>query len=218
MRIVCLVFDHLTALDIVGPTQVLGSGPDTEVIYVSPDGVSGRDRQSGLGVEVQGSIDDVDQADILLIPGGFGTRALIQNTAVIDWVKRIHPGTQWTGSICTGALVLAAAGLLTGRTATTHWYTGPMLQMFGATYVEGRVVVHESERLIMAAGVSAGIDMGLDLAARLWGEDTARAIQLSIEYDPQPPFDAGSVSKAGPQIEQAVRDRYERRATPEERD
>src|SRR5439155_427448 len=137
---------------------------------------------------------DVDAADVLVVPGGFGTRPLLTDQTWLDWVQRVHETTQWTTSVCTGSLLLGAAGLLDGLEATTHWQELETLRRFGATPTSRRVV--RQGKIVTAAGVSSGIDMALSLASWIAGDDVAQAIQLSIEYDPPPPLDSGSPAKA----------------------
>jgi transcriptional regulator GlxA family with amidase domain len=155
-----------------------------------------------LALHADHAIVDVSNADVLVVPGGFGARALEHDTEVLDWIREIDATTTWTTSVCTGALVLGAAGLLEGLEATTHWMQLERLREYGATPTSRRVV--KQGKYVTAAGVSSGIDMALVLAERLAGPDVARAIQLSIEYDPQPPFDAGSPEKAGARIVELV--------------
>jgi transcriptional regulator GlxA family with amidase domain len=157
-----------------------------------------------LGITVDASIDEITQPDVVLIPGGFGTRPLMRDERVLDWVRGAHEHTQWTTSVCTGSLLLGAAGLLQGLDATTHWSAVETLESTGARYTEQRIVEHADRRIMMGAGVSAGIDMALLLAARIAGDLYAQGIQLSIEYDPQPPFDTGSPTKAGPDLVELV--------------
>ena len=139
------------------------------------------------------------------MPGGHGTRALMHDERMLEWVRAAHETSRFTTSVCTGSLVLGAAGILDGLEATTHWAVLDTLGRLGAIPVTRRVV--EQGKVITAAGVSSGIDMALTLAARIAGEDVARAIQLAIEYDPEPPFDSGSIAKAGPQIVELARRR-----------
>ena len=140
---------------------------------------------------------------MIVVPGGWGTRALMEDERVLGWLRAAHQTSTWTTSVCTGSLLLAAAGILDGLEATTHWMSLEVLSRYGATPVSRRVV--EQGKVITAAGVSSGIDMALTLAARIAGEDVAQAIQLGIEYDPQPPFDSGSVEKAPAAIVELVR-------------
>ncbi|HUY23061.1 MAG TPA: DJ-1/PfpI family protein [Acidimicrobiales bacterium] len=203
MQIVCLVFDGVTALDAVGPYEVLSRLPGATFTFVGPGPGTVRTDNGVLGLVVDGSIDDAPAADVLVVPGGIGTRRLVDDDRVVDWVRATHATTMWTTSVCTGSLVLGAAGILEGLDATTHWTELESLAGFGARPVASRVV--ERGKIITAAGVSAGIDMALVLAARIGGEFVAQAIQLGIEYDPQPPYDAGSPDKAPREAVELVR-------------
>lgn len=197
MLVAILLFDRVTALDAVGPYEVLQRVPGAEIVF--PAARPGPQRTDGaLALVADASLDDVPAADVLVVPGGFGTRPLIHDEALLDWIRRVHATTTWTASVCTGSLLLAAAGLLDGLEATTHWLVKDLLASLGAVPVDRRVV--EQGRLLTAAGVSSGIDLALVLAARLAGDDVAKAIQLAIEYDPDPPFDTGSPAKAGERI------------------
>jgi transcriptional regulator GlxA family with amidase domain len=149
-----------------------------------------------LGVTCDATFDDVDAPDVVVFPGGIGTRVLLEDDTIRHWLQAVHPRTTFTTSVCTGALLLAAAGLLDGLTATTHWGAAELLNKLGAHYVPDRVVEHLPERIITAAGVSSGIDMALRLVELLFDREAAQASQLLIEYDPQPPFDSGSLAKA----------------------
>lgn len=202
MRIAALVFDDLTALDLFGPLEVLGNLPNAEFVYVTPDESITAER-TGIKIDVTVGYDEVDEADVLLVPGGMGTRRLIKDPATIDWVREIDKTTTWTTSVCTGSLILAAAGLLQGRPATTHWMAMELLENLGATPTSERVIF--SDKYVTAAGVSSGIDMALELVQKIHGDDLAQSIQLFIEYDPQPPFDSGSPAKADPDIVRLVR-------------
>ena len=194
MDIVCFIFDRLTALDVVGPYDVLQRLPGAKVTFVGTAAGPVRTENGMLGLVADASIDDVRSADVLVVPGGIGTRALLHEDAVTEWVRAVDATTTWTTSVCTGSLVLGAAGLLDGKRATTHWAVLDMLRDFGATPVSERVV--KEGKILTAAGVSSGIDMALRLASYIAGDEVAQAIQLGIEYDPQPPFDTGSVAKA----------------------
>lgn len=193
MDIVFLFYDGMTALDAIGPWEVLARLPGAKARPASPSGGAVR-TDTGLVFERCAAIADIARADVLLIPGASDVRPLLKDPRVIDWVRTIDTTTRWTTSVCTGALVLGAAGLLDGRRATTHWAALEGLRRFGATPVSDRVV--EAGKVITAAGVSAGIDMALMLASHLADRTTAEAMQLVIEYDPQPPFDAGAPAKA----------------------
>jgi putative intracellular protease/amidase len=202
MQIAIALFDRFTALDAVGPYEVLSRLPDAQVDFVAAEpGVYATDTRM-LRLSVERSYADVPSPEILVFPGGVGTRALMKDEPTLEWVRKVHETSRYTTSVCTGALVLAAAGLLDGLEATTHWVARPLLTELGARTVERRVV--EQGKIVTAAGVSAGIDMALTLAARIAGPQAAQAIQLGIEYDPQPPFDAGSPEKAPQEIVDAV--------------
>ena len=199
MRIVFFLYEGLTTLDVIGPHDVLSRLPDAEAISVSPDGGVVNADTGALGVAPTHAMADVDHADVLVVPGGLeGTFAAAADESILEWTRTIARGCDWTTSVCTGSLILGAAGLLDGRRATTHWAAIDLLSTYGATPVEERVVVDGN--LVTAAGVSAGIDMALTLAASIAGDDAAKAIQLGIEYDPRPPFDCGSPRTAPPEI------------------
>lgn len=199
MQIAFLVYEGLTALDLIGPYEVLRALPGAELRFVAKRAGELRVDSGAFGIVVDHSLADVPRPDVFVVPGGLaGTFAAAQDAQITGWVREAHQHATWSSSVCTGSLILGAAGLLKGRRATTHWAAAAILEQHGATYSPARVV--EDGRVITAAGVSAGIDMALALAARLADEDAARAIQLGIEYDPQPPFDAGSPAKAGPAI------------------
>lgn len=198
MQVAVLLFPGFTALDAVGPYDVLVRVPGAEVVFCAAQRGEVRADPTSLALVADATIDEVDVPDIVVVPGGFGTRPAMRDEALLDAICRWHATTTWTTSVCTGSLLLGAAGLLDGLTATTHWGAVQLLESTGARYVADRVVEHD--RIMMGAGVSAGIDMALTLVSRLADDDTARAIQLAIEYDPQPPFDAGSPAKAGQPI------------------
>jgi len=203
MKIAALVFDKITILDIVGPTELLSWAPGCEIIWVGKEKGQIRAVPTGLAINVEHTIDDVQTADVLIIPGGPGARTLLKDEKVLDWVRKMHTTTQWTTSVCTGALVLGAAGLLKGLDATTHWGSSATLESFGAKYVEERVV--PQGKIVTSAGVSSGIDMALWLIGKTAGDSAAKAAQLCIEYDPQPPYDSGAPSKASPEIMERAR-------------
>jgi putative intracellular protease/amidase len=196
--IVCYVFEGITALDIVGPYEVLARIPDAKVRFVGEKVGPIRTDNQVLGIVADYARADISAADVLVIPGGFATRNLEHDTALLEWIRAIDATSTWTTSVCTGSLLLAAAGLLEGKEATTHWSSLERLSEYGAIPTSQRVV--EQGKYVTAAGVSAGIDMALTLVARISGPEVSQAIQLSIEYDPQPPFDSGSVAKAPPAI------------------
>ncbi|MEZ0356347.1 DJ-1/PfpI family protein [Mycobacterium sp. SA01] len=195
MQVAIALFPHNTALDAIGPYEVLQRIPSIDVVFVGHRRGEVRSDNGMLGLTVDATFDDVTEPDILVFPGGIGTRTLVEDTTVLDWVREVHRHTTFTTSVCTGSLVLAAAGLLTGLTAGTHWRATELLESFGAIYTPQRVVEHLPERIITAAGVSSGIDMALRLVELLVGRRAAEASQLMIEYDPQPPFQAGAVDQ-----------------------
>jgi transcriptional regulator GlxA family with amidase domain len=203
MRIAILIFDGLTALDAIGPYEVLSRLPGAELRFVAKEPGQKRTDTGALGVQADLAIADLPGPDVVLVPGGEGNRPLMRDSEVLDWLRVAHESSIWTTSVCTGALVLGAAGILDGKRATTHWAFLDRLSELGAEPVTERVV--EDGKVITAAGVSAGIDMALTVAARIAGNEVAQAIQLGIEYDPQPPFDAGSPSKASPEVIELVR-------------
>jgi len=190
------LFGGFTALDAIGPYEVLQRIPCIDVVFVGHERGEVRSENGMLGIIRDATFDEVQRPDVLVFPGGFGTRALEEDELVLDWVRQVHTTTTWTTSVCTGSLVLAAAGLLTGLTATTHWSTYADLEKFGVTPVADRVVEHLDHRLVTAAGVSSGIDMALRLVELLVDRTAAEAAQLMIEYDPTPHIDSGSVAKA----------------------
>ncbi len=153
-----------------------------------------------LGVMADVALAEIPAPEVVLVPGGIGSRAAMRDPALLNWLAQAHHTSRYTTSVCTGALVLAAAGLLDGLTATTHWAAREILREYGAQPVEQRVVTHADQRIITAAGVSAGIDMALQLVAELYDDTAAKAAQLFIEYDPQPPFDSGSLERAAPEV------------------
>src|SRR5689334_10029186 len=198
MDIAIYIFDKLTALDAIGPYEVLQRLPGATVKFVGAERGPVRTEQGMLGLVRDFTRDEVTSADILVVPGGIGTRPLVEDEPTLEWIRAIDAGSTWTTSVCTGSLLLGAAGLLKGKQATTHWAALDMLKQFGAVPTSERVV--EQGKIITAAGVSSGIDMALRLAAKVAGEEAAQAIQLGIEYDPQPPFDTGSKAKASDRI------------------
>ncbi|MCB0942353.1 MAG: DJ-1/PfpI family protein [Mycobacterium sp.] len=212
MQVAIALFPRNTTLDAVGPYDVLQRVPSIEVVFVGAQRGEVRSDNGMLGLICDATFDEVTRPDVLLFPGGMGTRTLIHDDAVLDWVREVHRHTTYTTSVCTGSLVLAAAGLLTGLTAATHWRGVELLESFGAVYTPQRVVEHLPERIITAAGVSSGIDMALRLLELLVDREAAQAAQLMIEYDPQPPFDAGSWAKAGEAVRMRAQDYYRQRS------
>ena len=174
--------------------------PDTTVTFVGHRRGEVRSENGFLGLSVDRAFDEITDPDVVVVPGGIGTRALLTDDVLLDWLRTAHAGSRFTTSVCTGSLLLAAAGLLDGLTATTHWGAMETLAELGAIPTPVRVVEHLDRRIVTSAGVSAGLDMALRLAELLTDEVTAKAMQLMLEYDPQPPFDAGSPEKAGPVV------------------
>jgi len=202
MRVAILLYDKLTALDAIGPYEVLRSVPGWEVRFVGIEKGGVRTDSRALELNADYALDEASEADVVLVPGGEGSEALMDDEQVLSWLRAIDAKTKWTTSVCTGSLLLAAAGLLEGKRATSHWLFLDRLGELGADPVGGRYV--EDGKIVTAAGVSAGIDMALHLVGREAGPEVAQAVQLGIEYDPQPPYDAGSPGKAPQQIVEAV--------------
>lgn len=195
MQIAIPIYPAFTALDAVGPYEVLQRLPEAEVVFCSERTGVVRTEQGMLGIVADRTLEEVDRPDIVVVPGGSGTRFLLDPEGpYASWVARVHETTTWTTSVCTGSLLLAAAGLLDDLDATTHWAARGLLGELGANPLAERWV--ERGKVITAAGVSAGIDMALHLAERIAGPETAQALQLGMEYDPTPPHDTGSLEKA----------------------
>ncbi len=203
MQIAIPLFDRFTAQDAIGPYQVLSAIPGANVRFTGPEPGPVRTDNRMLTVLLDERWEDLPDPDVLVIPGGIGTRALLKNERMLEWVRGAHASSQWTASVCTGSLVLAAAGVLDGVDATTNWLEYELLEELGACPVPQRVV--ERGKIVTGAGVTAGLDMALLLAARLTSDEVAQAIQLGLEYDPEPPFDAGSPDKAPAEIVELVR-------------
>jgi putative intracellular protease/amidase len=203
MQIAIPIFDRFTALDAIGPYQVLSNVPGAEVRFLGPEAGPVRTDDRMLTVVAEGRWEDAPTPDVVVVPGGVGTRALLGDARMLGWLREAHEHTTFTTSVCTGSLVLAAAGLLDGIDATTHWMERERLGELGALPVPDRVVVRG--KVVTAAGVSAGIDMALRLTELLTSAEVAQAIQLGIEYDPQPPHDAGAPEKAPAEIVELVR-------------
>ena len=203
MKIAIPLYDRFTALDAVGPYEVLQRLPGAEIAWLAHEpGPVGTDTGK-LRLYADAAFEDVPDPEVIMVPGGTGTDAVLDDERLVGWIRRAHETSQWTTSVCTGSLLLGAAGVLEGLDATSHWLDLHELEGYGARPTDRRVV--EQGKVITAAGVSSGIDMGLVLAARIAGPEVAQAIQLGIEYDPQPPFDAGSTEKAPPEIVELVR-------------
>ncbi len=195
MQIAILLYEGFTALDAVGPYEVLSRLPQATVHFVASSVGPKRADTGSLALYADDTLTSIPHPDILVIPGGSaGTFAAAQDEHLLEWIQVVHASSQWTTSVCTGALLLGAAGILRGLTATTHWAARIPLESYGATYLPERFV--RNGKIITAAGVSAGLDMALYLAGEIAGKPVAEAIQLVLEYDPHPPFDSGSLQKA----------------------
>jgi len=203
MQIAILIFDKLTALDAIGPYEVLSRIPGVELTFVAKEAGPKRTDTGRLEITADAALAEMPNPDIVLVPGGEGNRPLLTDDDVLDWLRGAHETSKYTTSVCTGSLVLAAAGILDGLRATSHWAYLDRLAEGGATPVSERVV--QDGKVMTAAGVSAGIDMALTLVGREFGEDVAKAVQLGIEYDPAPPFDSGSPDKAAPELVELIR-------------
>ena len=214
MRIAFLLFPNVTQLDLTGPAQVLshlGGGARIDLVWRTRDPVA---TDAGFAIVPTATFAEVPAADILCVPGGMGTNAAITDEQALAWVRRLGGSATWVTSVCTGSLILGAAGLLRGYRATSHWSQRDTLRLFGAEPVAERVVIDRNR--VTGAGVTAGIDFALTLTALIRGEAHARAVQLGLEYDPAPPFDSGSPERAGAELTGAVRERA--RMTMPERD
>ncbi len=206
MDIAFLLFDNVNALDVAGSCEILSKIPGTDIKYVSKQqGIIRTDIQ--LRMTADYSIEDVEKTDMLIIPGGRGLSVIAEDSEIINWIRNIHKTTTWTVSICTGAMLLAIAGILKGVNCTTHWVKLPCLEDFGAKPQKQRFVI--DGKVATSAGVSAGIDLALHLAALIAGETVAKVIQLAIEYDPAPPFECGSPNKAPKEISELVLNKIE---------
>ncbi|GHE05849.1 DJ-1/PfpI family protein [Streptomyces alanosinicus] len=205
MQIAIVVYDRFTALDAVGPYEILSRLPGAETVFVAERTGPVRTETGMLAVVADRSLSEVPHPDVVVVPGGPGQHALMEHRPLLDWLRAVDATSTWTTSVCTGSLLLAAAGFLEGRRATSHWLALDQLAKFGAEPVEERVVF--DGKYVTAAGVSAGIDMALTLTGRVAGDKHAQAVQLGVEYDPQPPYAAGSPSKAPAEVIEALRAR-----------
>jgi len=204
MNIAILIYDRLTALDAIGPYEVLSRMPGASVTFVAAERCPVHTDNGMLTMLAERSIEDVRRPEIVLVPGGPGEVAARAGGPALEWLRAVHETSTWTTSVCTGSLILAAADLLAGKRATSHWLALEKLRELGAEPVAERVVF--DGKIVTGAGVSAGIDMALALTAQIAGEQVAQAIQLGIEYDPQPPFHAGSPRTAPAAIVELLRD------------
>jgi transcriptional regulator GlxA family with amidase domain len=205
MQIAILLYNRFTVLDAIGPYQVLSGIPGAEAVFVAERPGPVRDEVGSLVLSAAAGLADVPHPDVVVVPGGPGQNDQMRDGLVHEWLRAADQTSTWTTSVCTGSLILAGAGLLAGRRATTHWLAMDELGSLGVKPVSDRVV--SDGKYVTAAGVSSGIDMALTLAGRLAGDDTAQAIQLMIEYDPQPPYDAGSADRAPAEIVDRLRTR-----------
>jgi putative intracellular protease/amidase len=202
MDIAIPIYDRFTALDAVGPYEVLSRLPEARVQFIAAEAGPYKTDNAMLTVVAEAVLEDVPSPDVIMIPGGLGTRVLLDDERMLGWIRKAHEKSSWTTSVCTGSLLLAAAGVLDGLEATTHWLELDLLGRLGARPTGRRVV--EQGKVITAAGVSSGIDMALVLVSRIAGDEYAKSVQLMIEYDPQPPFDAGSPEKAPPEVVERI--------------
>jgi transcriptional regulator GlxA family with amidase domain len=204
MQIAIGLYPGFTCLDAIGPYQVFTNTPGLEVVVCAEHTGPLSDDNGLLTFDIAHTFADVPRPDVLLVPGGFITRKIAEERGpIVEWIRAAHEHTTWTTSVCTGSLLLGAAGLLEGLRATTHWIAYDQLASYGATPTEQRVVIEG--KVATAAGVSAGIDLALTLIGKWFGPEMSQAVQLGIEYDPQPPYDAGAPSKAPAEILELVR-------------
>lgn len=204
MQIAIPLYDRFTALDAVGPYEMLCRIPDAEVVFVAErTGPVRADRGGTLALVADRTLAEVPHPDVVLVPGGPGQADQMANEVLLDWLRTADTTSTWTTSVCSGSLLLAAAGLLTGRRATSHWLALDFLRTFGAEPAGDRVVT--DGKYVTAAGVSSGIDMGLALVGRIAGDERAQVVQLVTEYDPRPPYDCGSPAKAPAAMVEKVR-------------
>jgi transcriptional regulator GlxA family with amidase domain len=203
MQIAIGLYPGFTALDAIGPYAVFTNVPGVDVVVCADRKGPLADESDLLHFDLMHTFDEVPEPDILLVPGGLITRRIAaEGGPIVDWIRAAHETTTYTTSVCTGALLLGAAGVLDGLPATTHWVAYDHLRSYGAEPTEQRVVIEG--KVATAAGVSAGIDLALTLVDRLHGAAVAQAVQLGIEYDPQPPHDTGAPSKAPAEIRDLV--------------
>lgn len=205
MQLAIVLFDRFTALDAVGPYETLGRLPDSEVVFVAERAGPVRTDNGTLALVADRTLAEVPSPDVVVVPGGPGQTPQIENEVLLDWIRAADATSTWTTSVCTGSLLLAAAGLLEGRRATSHWLALDELRKYGVEATGERVVT--DGKYVTAAGVSSGIDMGLTLLGRISSDAVAQTVQLGIEYDPQPPYDAGAPEKAPAEVVELLRSR-----------
>ncbi|WP_369393524.1 DJ-1/PfpI family protein [Streptomyces sp. CG1] len=203
MQIAMVVYDRFTALDVVGPYEILSRLPDARIVFVAERPGPVRTDTGSLAVTADKALAEVPGPDLLVVSGGPGTVTQLENPVLLDWLRVADATSTWTTAVCSGSLLLAAAGLLRGRRATSHWTALDVLERFGAEPTGERVVT--DGKYVTAAGVSSGIDMALTLTGRIAGDEHAQAVQLLTEYDPQPPYDAGSPQKAPAHLVEELR-------------
>jgi putative intracellular protease/amidase len=201
-KIVFLFYEGMTSLDAIGPHEVLAHIPGAELKRVAHKAGLIKTDTAHLTLLAENSLEEISQADVLVVPGAGSATTLEDQPEILEWIRSIHQTTTWTTSVCTGSLILGAAGLLQGLPAISNWSVMDRLKKWGAIATQQRVV--EAGKIMTAAGVSAGIDMALALTAKIAGDIVAKRIQLGLEYDPQPPFDCGSVAKADPEMVKAL--------------
>ena len=206
LRVAVPLFPRFTALDAIGPYEVLQRIPFIDITFIGHQRGEVRSENGMLGITADATFEELTEPDVIVFPGGVGTRPLEHDERLLEWVRHAHATTRLTTSVCTGSLVLGAAGLLKDVTATTHWSCYPELAAHGAQPTAQRVVEHLDRRIITSAGVSSGIDMALRLVELLVDRTAAEAAQLMIEYDPKPPFDSGSLAKADHSVVDRVRE------------
>jgi putative intracellular protease/amidase len=215
-QIAILLYQGVTALDAVGPWEVLSRMPNTEIRFVAKEIGPITTEGNALLLAATHTIAETSSPDMVLVPGGMTTPGQMVDDDVLDWLRSVHQTTTWTTSVCTGALILGAAGILKGLPATTHWYKMGVLKIMGAKpQPEERIV--RAEKVVTAAGVSAGIDLALWLAGEIVGREEAEAIQLTIEYDPHPPFNAGHMSKASAEVQKRAKAKMDELVSPEQK-
>ncbi len=215
-QIAILLYQGVTALDAVGPYEVLSRIPNTEIRFVAKEVGPITTEGGALLLAATHSVAETPSPHIVLVPGGTTTPGQMVDDEVLNWLRRVHKTTRWTASVCTGALILGAAGILKGLPATTHWYKMSVLKIMGAKPQPDERVVHTG-KVVTAAGVSAGIDLALWLAGELAGREQAEAIQLTIEYDPHPPFNAGHMSKASEAVKKLAKQKMDDRMPPDQK-
>ena len=215
-QIAILLYPGVTALDAVGPWEVLSRMPNTEVRFVGKEVGPLMTEGRALLLGVSHTVAETPSPDLVLVPGGTTTPSQMVDDEVLDWLRKVHEATTWTASVCTGALILGAAGILKGLPATTHWYKMGVLKIMGAKPQPDERIVR-SGKIVTAAGVSAGIDLALWLAGEIVGRERAEAIQLTIEYDPHPPFDAGHMSKASKETQKLAKEIMDDRMPADQR-